>query len=409
MGVFSLTFGERGGEDRAATPDPIFATVILPAYNEADDIEESYRQIAEVLDPLGLDYEFIFVDDGSRDGTWDAIRRMSERDPRVRGLRHRTNLGKASALANAFAYARGGIVVTCDADLQYDPNDVVRVINKVLEGYDAVSANKVVRRDPLSKRLPSKVFNFVVRTATGVKLHDMNAGLKAYRLEAARELIRYGYGELHRFFIVILASKGYSVTEIPVESRPRLTGHSKYGLERFTRGAFDFLTVIFLSGYMERPLHLFGALGLLAGAAGAAILAGVVAARVLVGYTAGSLFVQVAVLLVMSSLQLLVVGLIAEMINNLERGVQSLGKIVDVRGIERRGAALPGRGGVPIERRNGIEEDASPAFTERRYGGGVEERTAAASSPLAIMPGRVLPYEASLLDSDARAEQGQNQ
>ena len=350
MAAFPNDVTGAAGRGRAESSDPIFASIILPAFNEGEDIAESYREIAGVLDPLGLQYEFIFVDDGSTDGTWDAIRRLAAADPRVRALRHRTNSGKASALANAFAYARGGVVVTCDADLQYDPNDIVRVIDCVLHGFDAVSANKVVRRDPLSKRLPSKVFNFVVRSATGVQLHDMNAGLKAYRLEAARELIRYGYGELHRFFIVILASKGYSVSEVPVESRPRLAGRSKYGIERYTRGAFDFLTVIFLSGYMERPLHLLGGLGLLAGSVGAFILAAVVAARLLVGYTAGSLFIQLAMLLLIASLQLLVLGLVAEMINNLEHGTQSHGKVAEVLGIDRRKVFRSG-GGAPVERR----------------------------------------------------------
>jgi glycosyltransferase involved in cell wall biosynthesis len=350
---------DRGGSG------PIFATVVLPAYNEAHDIQESYREISEVMDPFGLEYEFIFVDDGSTDGTWDVIKRLSAADPRVRGIRHRANAGKASALANAFTYARGGIVVTCDADLQYDPNDVVRVIDEALREYDAVSANKVVRRDPLSKRLPSKVFNYVVRKTTGVQLHDMNAGLKAYRLEAARELIRYGYGELHRFFIVLLAIKGYSVAEVPVESRSRLAGRSKYGIERYTRGAFDFLTVIFLSGYMERPLHFFGGLGLISGLAGTFVLIGTVVARLFFGYAGGSLLIEVAVLLVVTSLQLLVVGLVAEMIHNLDHGAHTRSKVGEVVGIDRRGAELEHRG-VPMERRfeRGEARDAPSANGE---------------------------------------------
>ena len=254
--------GALGLGDPQIPMDPIDVTVVLPAYNEAESIRGSYEEINAVMKVTGLDYEFMFVADGSPDGTWAAIQELANRDKRVRAIRHRTNAGKANALANGFTYSRGNIVATCDADLQYDPRDVLRLIEKVLEGFDAVSAYKVIRRDPLSRRLPSKFFNFFLRTTTGVQLHDMNAGLKAYRRDAALELVRYGYGELHRFFMVILAKNGYSVSEVPVESLPRTSGHSKYGAERYLRGAMDFMTVFFISGYMERPLHFFGLFGM---------------------------------------------------------------------------------------------------------------------------------------------------
>jgi len=335
--------GPMAADAEAFVVSPIFATIALPAYNEGDSIESSYLEIAGVMDPLGHEYEFLFIDDGSTDGTWQAIKRLAERDPRVRGLRHRVNSGKARALANGFRYARGGLIVTCDADLQYDPDDIVRVIDKVVEGYDAVSANKVVRRDPLSKRIPSKVFNFFVRRITGVNLHDMNAGLKAYRYDAAQELVRFGYGELHRFYIVILALRGYSVAEVPVESRPRLTGRSKYGIERYVRGAMDFLTVIFLSGYMERPLHLFGGLGLLSGLIGGLIFAGIVVERVAFGFQGGDLLLQIAALLVVTSLQMLVVGLVAEMIHYLDHGTQTRGRVFEVVNLNRRSVRMERR------------------------------------------------------------------
>ena len=247
---------------------PIDVSIILPAYNEEASIVGMYEQVVGVMGSVAFEYEIIFVDDGSTDSTWPKIVQLIERDKRVRGIRHRRNFGKASALANGFQYARGEIIVTSDADMQYDPKDILRLIAKIEEGYDVVSAYKVVRRDPLSKRIPSKVFNFVVRRMMGVKLHDMNAGLKAFRHQPAQALIRFGYGELHRFFIVIAARRGYCVAEVPVESLYRTTGHSKYGIERYLRGALDSLTVLFLSGYGERPLHLLGGAGIVLSAIG---------------------------------------------------------------------------------------------------------------------------------------------
>lgn len=320
-----------------APQDPIDVTIVLPAYNEVDNVPGSYDEITAALQPTGLDYEFIFVDDGSCDGTWDAISELSAKDTRVRGLRHRQNSGKASALANGITYARGRIVAIVDADLQYDACDVLRVIEQAGVGYDAVTACKVLRKDRLTKRLPSKFFNTFVRRMTGVKLHDMNAGLKAFSYEAANELVRYGYGELHRFFMVILAVKGYTVHEIPVESRPRIAGTTKYGAERYMRGAMDFLTVVFLSGYLERPLHLFGGIGVALMAIGTLLNTYFIAGN-LFGFTypgGGTLF-SVGALMILTGIQLFGVGFVAEMIGNLEGAVRSKGRVSEVIGIERR-------------------------------------------------------------------------
>ena len=327
-------------EDREA---PIDVTVVLPAYNEDGNIERGILEIARTMDHTGLDYEFIIVDDGSTDGTWDDVRRISAANTRVHALKHRRNAGKASALANGFAFARGNVVAICDADLQYDPEDVLRVVDKVYEGYDAVSANKTVRPDSLERRLPSKFFNFFLRRTTGVQLHDMNAGLKAFRRDAAQELIPYGYGELHRYFMVILALKGYSVTEIPVQGRPRTDGTSKYGLERYVRGALDFMTIIFLSGYLERPLHLFGGIGILLSFIGTVILAWSVAAALWLGEAVSGSSLQMASLLILAGVQLFAIGLFAEMINKLQHGSKPKVPVSAVIGVERRrgGQLLP--------------------------------------------------------------------
>ena len=198
-----------------APDDPVEVSVILPAFNEEDSVDGVYKQVTDVLERAGYTYEILFVDDGSTDSTWPKVKALAETDCRVRGLRHRRNFGKAAALANGFTYARGDIMVICDADMQYDPNDIIRMIDKIVEGWDVATAYKVIRRDPLSKRIPSWFFNYFVRTTTGVKLHDINAGLKAFTHQAAEDLVKYGYGELHRFFVILAHSKGYTVCEVP--------------------------------------------------------------------------------------------------------------------------------------------------------------------------------------------------
>jgi len=330
---------------------PLDVTVILPAYNESETIEAMYAQVVGVLDREDHSFEVLFVDDGSTDDTWDKIEALALRDSRVRAVRHRRNCGKATAIANGFTYARGEIMVTTDADLQYDPNDIVRIIEKVRSGYDVVSAYKVIRRDPLSKRLPSKFFNWFVRTTSGVKLHDFNAGLKAYRYEAADDLIRYGYGELHRFFILLAAQMGYRVAEVPVESLPRTNGSSKYGAERYVRGALDFVTVFFLSKYRERPLHFLGGLGLALGALGTAIIGYLGWIAVFEGVAIGNRpLLDVSMLLILAGLQLVVFGLVAEMLNNMERGPANREKIARVIGVDRRATTLL-TPAVQVERR----------------------------------------------------------
>jgi dolichol-phosphate mannosyltransferase len=350
-----------------APDDPIDVTVILPAYDEEDSVERVYRRAVDTMEASGYSFEILFIDDGSTDETWARIADLAVRDSRVRAVRHRRNFGKASALANGFQYARGEVMVMSDADMQDDANDILRLIEKIEEGYDVVTAHRVVRRDPLSKRLPSKFFNFFVRTMTGVRLHDMNAGLKALRHQAAEDLVRYGYGELHRFFIVLAASRGYRVAEIPVESQHRTTGRSKYGAERYLRGALDFLTVFFLSGYSERPLHLLGGTGVVLGTLGVAVFSYLgVSSVVLHESISGRPLLMVAVLLVLSGIQLLVAGLIAEMISNAERPNSGRSKIAQVLRIDRR-TSLVLAPGVQVERRQGIHGDVPEGTPEEPH------------------------------------------
>ncbi len=237
-------------------------TVVVPTYNEEHTVARLAQDVLAVADAKNLDIEIVFVDDGSTDSSWAEIEGASEKDPRVRGIKFRKNFGKAAALSAGFAAAKGDFVVTMDADLQDSPEEIPALLAKIDEGWDVVSGWKKKRHDPWHKRLPSKVFNWMIGLASGLKLHDHNCGLKAYRIEACREIKLYG--EMHRFATVLAHARGFKVTEVVVEHRPRGHGVSKYGASRFFKGLLDLITVRFLTGYSERPLHVLGGLGLLA-------------------------------------------------------------------------------------------------------------------------------------------------
>jgi glycosyltransferase involved in cell wall biosynthesis len=236
-------------------------SLVIPAYNEADSLRELHRQIVEACSGAGISAEILFVDDGSRDATWSIIQELaaSSATP-VKGLRFRRNFGKAAALKAGFAAAEGELFLMLDADLQDDPAEIPRLIAKLNEGYDVVNGWKQRRLDPWHKVYPSKVFNWLVSRGTGLTLHDHNCGLKLIRAEVTSELLLYG--ELHRFIAALAHANGFRVTELAVNHRPRVHGHSKYGFRRFQRGLLDLLTVMFLTSYGNRPQHLLGAIGL---------------------------------------------------------------------------------------------------------------------------------------------------
>ena len=238
-------------------------SVVIPLYNEAESIGDLYAQLTEVLARVGKEYEIIWVDDGSRDGSLALLRELADGDRRVRVISFRRNFGKSAGLATGFRAARGDMVITMDADLQDDPSEIPNLLAKLDEGYDLVSGWKKKRHDPLSKRVPSKLFNRVTGGLSGIRLHDFNCGLKAYRSEVVKELPVYG--ELHRFLPVLAFKLGYRITEIPVLHRPRQFGKTKFGASRFVNGFFDLLTVLFISDYNRAPLHLFGSIGLVCG------------------------------------------------------------------------------------------------------------------------------------------------
>src|SRR6185295_9344899 len=259
------SFGPRPVEALpVASPDPapaIEISVVVPVLDEAESVGELAARVAAVLDGLARSFEIVFVDDGSRDGTPDRVRSARERDPRVKLVLLRRNFGKAAALTAGFEHSRGGIVITMDGDLQDSPEEIPRLLAALEEkNLDLVSGWKKNRRDPASKRLPSKLYNWATRKLAQVELHDFNSGFKAYRREVLREISVYG--ELHRYIPVLASRRGFTVGEIEVDHQPRRHGVSKYGWDRFYKGLLDLLTVLFITKYTRRPLHLFGAVGL---------------------------------------------------------------------------------------------------------------------------------------------------
>ena len=240
----------------------IEVSVVLPVLDEVESLGVLYRELTGVLEGLGRSYELIFVDDGSRDGSFALVEKLHRSDDRVRGIQLHRNFGKAAALAVGFREARGEVIVTLDADLQDDPAEVPKLLARLEEGADLVSGWKRERQDPRSKTVPSRLFNWVTGWLTGVRLHDFNSGFKVYRREVVDEIRLYG--ELHRFIPALAAWRGFRVEELPVHHRARQFGRSKYGSARFWRGCLDLLTVLFLTRYTRRPLHLFGGLGLAA-------------------------------------------------------------------------------------------------------------------------------------------------
>lgn len=250
----------------AIPPDPLppaqSLSVVIPVINEEGNLAELHQLLTASLTRINLPYEIIFVDDGSSDGTWSLIKKLHQDDEHVSGLRHRRNFGKAQALSNGFAAARGEVVVTMDGDLQDDPDELPRFLSTLGQGYDLVSGWKQNRQDPFGKTAPSRLFNWTVRRASGVQLHDFNCGFKAYRREVTRSIRLYG--ELHRFTPVLANAEGFRVAELPVKHHARKWGQSKYGWSRLIKGFLDLMTVTFLTKYRQRPMHLFGIPGLLA-------------------------------------------------------------------------------------------------------------------------------------------------
>jgi glycosyltransferase involved in cell wall biosynthesis len=287
-------------------------SVVVPVHNEERSVALLEDELDSALQPVGQPWETVFVDDGSTDGTNAALTRLHAARENVVVVRLRRNFGKAAALAAGFAQARGDVIVTIDGDLQDDPAEIPKLLAKLDEGFDLVSGWKARRHDPWTRRFLSRVFNAVTSRVSGVRLHDMNCGLKAYRADVVRGLSLYG--ELHRFLPVLASQRGFRIAELPVNHRPRTHGRSRYGLERYLRGFFDLLTVAFIGRYRHRPLHLFGGLGLALGAVGTAVLVYLTIVKLGGAAIGHRPLLTLGVLLVVVGMQFFSLGLIGELV-----------------------------------------------------------------------------------------------
>jgi glycosyltransferase involved in cell wall biosynthesis len=291
-------------------------SVLVPLYNEAPTLQPLYEAVRTVCEREGLSFEIVYVDDGSEDGSLAVLTALARQDTRVRVIRLRRNFGKAAALSTGFRAARGRSVVTMDADLQDDPEEIPRLLARLSDGFGVVSGWKRKRHDPVSRRLASKVFNWATRRLSRVKLHDFNCGLKAYSNECAKDIAGSCYGELHRYLPVLAHYKGFAVTEMEVNHRERTNGRSRYGLERYLRGFLDLLTAVFMSRYTRRPMHVFGGIGmaLFIPGAGALLWLGVIKLA-FNAYIGGRPLLIMGAVLCIAGLQLMLTGLLAEMIS----------------------------------------------------------------------------------------------
>ncbi len=298
---------------RDRPPKKIDVSVVIPLYNEEQSLMPLSLGIRDALDRMNSTYEVIFVDDGSTDNSLRVLREIHRKNRRYKYISFRRNYGKSAALSVGFQNAVGRIVVTMDADLQDDPNEIPRLIEKLESGYDLVNGWKRKRHDPITKTIPSRLFNYTTSLMTGIKLRDFNSGLKAYRKEVIQDI--KVVGEMHRFLPVLAHWAGYKVAEIPVTHHPRKYGKTKFGIDRFWHGFLDLLTVLFTTRYSKRPLHFFGVLGMTTFLIGIGIDLELTI-EWFMGKTAISnrpLF-TVGILLIIVGVQFVSIGLIGEMI-----------------------------------------------------------------------------------------------
>jgi glycosyltransferase involved in cell wall biosynthesis len=289
-------------------------SVVVPAMDEEESLPLLVARVLEVCASNGLELsDIVLVDDGSRDKTWAVMTRLAEVNPTVQAIKLRRNFGKATALMVGIGACAGDVIVTMDGDLQDDPEEIPRFIQTLDDGWDLVSGWKRDRHDPLSKTLPSRVFNKVTARISGVRLHDFNCGFKAYRREIFDSVELYG--ELHRYVPVLAHALGYRVAEIPVRHHARRFGKSKYGVARYLRGFLDLLTVVMITRYAYRPGHLFGGIGAFFLVGGGVVLSYLTGLKLLTGASIGSRpLLLFGVMVVIIGIQLVMFGMLAELI-----------------------------------------------------------------------------------------------
>ncbi len=289
-------------------------SVVIPAYNEEENIPILYEKLKKVLDGIGQDYEVIFVDDCSTDGTYQRLRELAEKDHRLKVIRFKRNYGQTAAMSAGFEHAKGEVIITLDADLQNDPEDIPLLLEKLKEGYHIVSGWRKDRKDPfLSRKLPSAIANWLISKITGVHLHDYGCTLKAYRAEVVKDLELFG--DMHRFLPALTKRRGAKVAEVVVRHHPRMFGKSKYGIGRTVRVLLDIMLVKFLNEYINKPLYMFGSVGFLLLGLGVFSLFYLIFLKLFMEEPIGRRpLLILSVLFILAGIQLISTGLLAELL-----------------------------------------------------------------------------------------------
>ena len=288
-------------------------SIVIPIFDEELNIQPLYAELKQVLDGLNNLYEIIFIDDGSKDNSFDVLKEIQKQDTHVRVIRFRRNFGQTAAMAAGMQYAQGDVVVTMDGDQQNDPHDIPKLLSKIDEGYDLVSGWRYDRKDRYwSRKIPSVIANKLISHTTDVQLHDYGCTLKALRKEVAKNITLYG--ELHRFIPAIASWMGVSIAEVKVNHRPRVLGETKYGISRTIRVLLDLITVKFLLNYAGRPIHFFGLPGLLSGAVGFLLALYMTFEKLFFGVPMGNRpLLLLAILMILIGIQFIVIGLLGEL------------------------------------------------------------------------------------------------
>jgi glycosyltransferase involved in cell wall biosynthesis len=304
-------------------------SIIIPLLNEEESLEELHNWIVQVMESHAYSYEILFMDDGSTDQSWDIIHRLSAANPAVKGVRFRRNYGKSAALNEGFILSQGNVIITMDADLQDNPEEIPGLYNMIMkEDFDIVSGWKKKRHDPISKTIPTKLYNWTTRRMTGIKLHDFNCGLKAYKSEVIKTLEIHG--EMHRYIPVIAKWKGFTrIGEKIVQHHPRKYGSTKFGLERFINGFLDLTSILFVSRFGKRPMHFFGTMGTLSFVIGFIITFWLILKKIIASYSHNALnrdlvdipLFYIALLMIVLGTQLFLAGFLGELVsrNNPEK------------------------------------------------------------------------------------------
>jgi len=298
-------------------PDKIDISIVLPVYNEEENLKELHSNLTDALKKLGCEYEIIAVDDGSTDSSFKVLKELSQSDPRLKAIKFRRNFGQTAALSAGFHHAKGDVIITMDSDLQNDPADIPRLLEKINEGYDVVSGWRADRKDKfISRRIPSILANKLIVKMTGVNIHDFGCTLKAYRKDVVDNINLYG--EMHRFIPALAKWVGAEITEIKVQHHPRKHGKSKYGISRTTRVILDLVTVKFLLSYSTKPMRPFGIMGLGSGFLGFLICLYLSIGKIFFPSEATSLtrrmpMLLLGILLILVGIQFLTMGLLAEL------------------------------------------------------------------------------------------------